>query len=105
MAETSGRIYADLDCDGTKDAGEEFVDQTGGTGFQSIIFSNCKFTGASHDTSEGNNRVLVSGISKERVGQVSSEIRSFRPPEPYKGKGVKSEEEKIRRKVGKSGIK
>lgn len=56
-------------------------------------------------TTEGNNKIVVSGISKERVGQISSEIRSLRPPEPYKGKGVKYEEEIIRRKVGKSGVK
>ncbi|WP_422478739.1 50S ribosomal protein L6 [Pleomorphochaeta sp. DL1XJH-081] len=47
--------------------------------------------------------VVVTGIDKQRVGQVSSEIRSLRTPEPYKGKGVKYEDEVIRRKVGKSG--
>ena len=47
--------------------------------------------------------VVVSGIDKQRVGQVSSEIRSLRTPEPYKGKGVKYENEVIRRKVDKSG--
>jgi large subunit ribosomal protein L6 len=47
--------------------------------------------------------VVVSGIDKQRVGQVSSEIRSLRTPEPYKGKGVKYDFEVIRRKVGKSG--
>jgi large subunit ribosomal protein L6 len=46
---------------------------------------------------------VVTGIDKQRVGQVSSEIRSLRTPEPYKGKGVKYEDEVIRRKVGKSG--
>jgi large subunit ribosomal protein L6 len=54
---------------------------------------------------ESPNKVVVSGISKERVGQVASEIRSIRPPEPYKGKGIKYETETIRRKVGKSGVK
>lgn len=54
---------------------------------------------------EGQNKILVSGIDKQRVGQVCSEIRSIRPPEPYKGKGVKYENEVIRRKVGKSGSK
>ena len=54
---------------------------------------------------EGNNRIVVSGIDKQRVGQVSAEIRSLRPPEPYKGKGVKYENEVIRRKIGKAGIK
>lgn len=54
---------------------------------------------------EGQNKVIVKGIDKARVGVVASEIRSIRPPEPYKGKGVKYENEHIRRKVGKSGIK
>jgi large subunit ribosomal protein L6 len=54
---------------------------------------------------EGQNKITVSGISKERVGQAAAEIRSIRPPEPYKGKGVKYEDETIRRKVGKSGVK
>jgi large subunit ribosomal protein L6 len=50
-------------------------------------------------------KVTVSGINKQRVGQVSAEIRSLRPPEPYKGKGIRYEDENIRRKIGKSGIK
>jgi len=54
---------------------------------------------------EGNNKITVSGINKEQVGQVASEIRSIRPPEPYKGKGVRYEEERIVSKVGKSGVK
>ncbi len=54
-------------------------------------------------TVEGANKLIVSGISKERVGQVASELRSLRGPEPYKGKGIKYETENIRRKVGKSG--
>jgi len=54
---------------------------------------------------EGNNKVKVSGIDRQRVGQVSSEIRSLRPPEPYKGKGIKYEDEAIRRKIGKAGVK
>ena len=45
--------------------------------------------------------VLISGIDKQKVGQVAAEIRGFRKPEPYKGKGVKYAEEKIRRKEGK----
>jgi len=55
-------------------------------------------------TVEGN-KVTVSGVSKELVGLVASEIRGLRPPEPYKGKGIKYETEHIRRKVGKSGVK
>jgi large subunit ribosomal protein L6 len=47
--------------------------------------------------------VEVSGINKEVVGQVAAEIRSLRPPEPYKGKGVKYRGEVIRRKAGKAG--
>ena len=54
---------------------------------------------------ETQSKIIVSGISKERVGQIASEIRSIRPPEPYKGKGIKYETETIRRKVGKTGVK
>ncbi len=54
-------------------------------------------------TVDGGNKLVVAGISKERVGQVAAEIRSLRGPEPYKGKGIKYETENIRRKVGKSG--
>ena len=49
------------------------------------------------------NQVFVKGIEKRLVGAVASEIRGIRPPEPYKGKGIKYVEEKIRRKVGKTG--
>ncbi len=54
---------------------------------------------------DGPNKLTVRGIDKELVGKVASEIRKIRPPEPYKGKGVKYEDEYVRRKVGKSGIK
>ncbi len=54
---------------------------------------------------EGQNKIIVSGIEKQKVGQVSAEIRSLRPPEPYKGKGIKYEDERIVRKIGKSGVK
>ena len=47
--------------------------------------------------------IAVSGIDKAKVGKVAAEIRSLRGPEPYKGKGIKYEDETIRRKVGKSG--
>ena len=50
-------------------------------------------------------KVVVSGIDKQRVGELASQIRKLRLPEPYKGKGIRYEEEKIRRKVGKSGVK
>jgi len=49
--------------------------------------------------------VEVSGPSKELVGQVAAEIRGYRPPEPYKGKGVRYQGEAIRRKAGKAGAK
>ena len=45
--------------------------------------------------------IAVTGVDKRQVGQVAAEIRSYRPPEPYKGKGVKYENEQIRRKEGK----
>ena len=48
-------------------------------------------------------QILVEGANKEAVGQVAAEIRSLRPPEPYKGKGVKYVGEQIRRKAGKAG--
>lgn len=48
-------------------------------------------------------RVVVKGIDKERVGAVAAKIRSFKEPEPYKGKGIKYENEVIRRKEGKTG--
>ncbi len=54
---------------------------------------------------EGQNVVIVKGIDKEKVGQFAAEIRTKRPPEPYKGKGIKYADEKIRRKVGKTGKK
>lgn len=54
---------------------------------------------------EGNNRIKVSGIDRQRVGQISAEIRSLRPPEPYKGKGIRYEDELVRRKIGKAGVK
>ncbi len=56
-------------------------------------------------TCEGPNKVIVSGIDKQKVGQAAAEIRSLRAPEPYKGKGIRYEDENITRKVGKSGIK
>jgi large subunit ribosomal protein L6 len=49
--------------------------------------------------------ITVKGIDKERVGQLAAEIRDKRRPEPYKGKGIKYTDEKIRRKVGKTGKK
>jgi len=56
-------------------------------------------------TLEGQNKITVSGIDKEKVGQYAAEIRDKRRPEPYKGKGIKYADEVIRRKVGKTGKK
>jgi len=52
---------------------------------------------------EGTNKITISGIDKEKVGQYAANIREKRPPEPYKGKGIKYENEYIRRKAGKAG--
>lgn len=50
-----------------------------------------------------NNKVIVKGIDKERVGALAADIRATRKPEPYKGKGIRYEGEYVRRKVGKTG--
>ncbi len=50
-----------------------------------------------------NTEIVVKGIDKQQVGQVAAEIRRVRPPEPYKGKGIRYEGEVIRRKAGKTG--
>ena len=54
---------------------------------------------------EGQNKIIIKGIDKEKVGQYAAEIRDKRRPEPYKGKGIKYADEHIRRKVGKTGKK
>ena len=59
-------------------------------------------TGISFDVPNPNT-IIVKGINKEQVGQVAAEIRTKRPPEVYRGKGIKYAEEVIRRKVGKTG--
>ena len=51
------------------------------------------------------NTLIVRGIDKQLVGQVAAEIRKFRPPEPYKGKGIMYADERIRRKAGKAAVK
>ncbi|MDE6024729.1 MAG: 50S ribosomal protein L6 [Lachnospiraceae bacterium] len=56
-------------------------------------------------TAVDGNKITVSGIDKEKVGQYAAEIREKRAPEPYKGKGIKYDYEVIRRKVGKTGKK
>ncbi len=57
------------------------------------------------ETKVEGNKIVVSGINKEKVGQYAAEIREKRKPEPYKGKGIKYSDEVIRRKVGKTGKK
>jgi len=52
---------------------------------------------------EGTSRVIVKGISKEAVGQAAADVRKVRPPEPYKGKGIRYQGEYVRRKAGKAG--
>ncbi len=52
---------------------------------------------------EGTNKIQISGADKQQVGQIAAQIRSIRPPEPYKGKGIRYEGERVRRKLGKAG--
>lgn len=54
---------------------------------------------------DANTKIEISGVDKQMVGDIASQIRSKRPPEPYKGKGVKYAGERIRRKAGKAGAK
>ena len=51
------------------------------------------------------NKIIISGVDKQKVGQFAAEVREKRPPEPYKGKGIKYTDEVIRRKEGKTGVK
>ena len=71
--------------------------------------------GFSHDVSyecpagiefqvEGNDTIIISGIDKQQVGQTAAEIRQVKPPEPYKGKGIRYEGEYVRRKQGKAAV-
>jgi large subunit ribosomal protein L6 len=59
--------------------------------------------GISFAVDEKTKTITVLGIDKELVGQVASDLRSWRPPEPYKGKGLRYSDEKVRRKAGKAG--
>ena len=52
---------------------------------------------------DGNTKLSIAGADKQAVGQFAADVRSLRPPEPYKGKGVRYDDEHIRRKVGKAG--
>jgi len=54
---------------------------------------------------DANGKITITGIDKQRVGEFAAQIRKLRGPEPYKGKGIRYEDEIIRRKVGKSGVK
>lgn len=54
---------------------------------------------------DGTQTIRISGIDKQQVGQFAANVRALRPPEPYKGKGVRYENEYVRRKVGKTGAK
>ena len=60
--------------------------------------------GIEFDVDPKKNTIVVKGTNKERVGQTAAEIRSYRPPEPYKGKGVMYSTERIRRKAGKAAV-
>ncbi len=51
---------------------------------------------------EGNDTIIVSGVDKQTVGQVAANIRKIKPPEPYQGKGIRYEDEVVRRKQGKT---
>ena len=99
-------------------AGYEKVLEVNGVGYRAEKSGN-KLTlklGYSHDVImidpegvesvlEGQNKITIKGIDKEKVGQYAAEIRDKRRPEPYKGKGIKYADEVIRRKVGKTGKK
>jgi len=52
---------------------------------------------------DGTSKIIIKGISKEQVGQVAADVRKIRPPEPYKGKGIRYQGEYVRRKAGKAG--
>jgi large subunit ribosomal protein L6 len=76
--------------------------------FMSLGYSNDIYVGIPEGisvTAEPNGKVVISGIDKHKVGEYASQIRKLRLPEPYKGKGIRYDDEKIRRKVGKSGVK
>jgi large subunit ribosomal protein L6 len=52
---------------------------------------------------DGTSKIIVKGVSKQQVGQVAADVRKIRPPEPYKGKGIRYAGEYVRRKAGKAG--
>lgn len=67
-----------------------------------IVFEAAE--GVNLEVIEKENKIIVSGINKELVGAAAAQIRKLRPPEPYKGKGIKYESETIRRKAGKAAV-
>jgi large subunit ribosomal protein L6 len=74
----------------------------------SLGYSSDIYVGIPDDltvTADASGKVTVSGSDKQRVGEFAAQIRKLRLPEPYKGKGIRYDNEKIRRKVGKSGVK
>ena len=92
--------------------GFEKVLEINGVGYKKLVLS----LGYSHPVEiadpegietvmEGQNKIIIKGIDKEKVGQFAAEIRTKREPEPYKGKGIKYADETIRRKVGQTGKK
>jgi large subunit ribosomal protein L6 len=73
----------------------------------SLGYSNDIYVGIPEgiSVSADGSKLTVSGIDKQQVGEFSAQVRKLRKPEPYKGKGIRYENEQIRRKVGKSGVK
>ncbi|MDR1444320.1 MAG: 50S ribosomal protein L6 [Treponema sp.] len=74
----------------------------------SLGYSSDVYVGIPDDikvTADAQGKVVINGIDKQRVGEFAAQVRKLRLPEPYKGKGIKYENEQIRRKVGKSGVK
>ncbi len=61
--------------------------------------------GVTFEVPRGNKEIIITGIDKEAVGEIAAKIRSVRPPEPYKGKGIRYSDETVRRKAGKAGKK
>ena len=61
--------------------------------------------GITIEVPSANKKIVISGTDKQKVGQFAAEVREKRPPEPYKGKGIKYTDEVIRRKEGKTGVK
>ena len=83
-------------------------DDEGKTLMLNLGFSNDIFTAIPEGltvVADAAGKLSVTGISKQQVGEFCAEIRKLRMPEPYKGKGIRYEDEVIRRKVGKTGVK